>query len=771
MKLHLVLSFAVFALSSYATQVKIDPELAQIVLPAKADAIKRFAAQELQYHLQLITGKKLPVVSTKPQAGYCFYVGIPNPSDKKKLTMEEARWVTGPKATYIWGYDEISNRYKDDFKNISVSTNGTLYAVYDFLNKILKIQHLEPGIDGIVFEKRKTLALPVSEGSWLSRFEFRGMRSGLNWKAYKKNEEPNIHQAFKVSKEEFDKQVYETKLWCLRMRQGRRTTIPYGHAFTYWWKAYHKTHPEYFALNHAGKRVPFNNHPTWIKLCQSNPDVIEQIFQNWLSRYRHNPQSKVINLCINDGSGYCQCPKCRALGTISDREVYLVNAVLDKTEKVCPQLRATIYAYGDCVAPPLKNKVHPRAIIGVVPIFLNLEEVKNIYKGWAEMGAKAFFIRPNGLHVNIGLPLGYEKAMFDSFQAGVKYGTIGTDYDSLQNFWSVNGIVPYILAKAFIDPSKPFAYWEDEYCQTYGKAAKIVKEYFQYIRKNIWEKRVAGKAQHYYGTLWRNITPRLKQIVSPNDYIKAGEILQKAETMELSPQEAKRLNVLILENQHAILTLYAIFAKNTEKVQQYRNLLEFRIKHKNDLNINWAHLLAKEQKMDLVGLKGVERFKDYSYMQKTPEKWYFEIDAENLGSKQNWQKLDFGYIRNSWIKVPITEHWENLTSQKIPSRLQQMLKDYDGIGWYAQNLKIAKELKNKKIYLYFGAVDESCWIYVNGELAGKHLFVKNDDWKTPFAIRIDQCIDWAKANQTVVVKVQDKRGMGGIYKSVWIVAK
>ena len=57
--------------------------------------------------------------------------------------------------------------------------------------------------------------------------------------------------------------------------------------------------------------------------------------------------------------------------------------------------------------------------------------------------------------------------------------------------------------------------------------------------------------------------------------------------------------------------------------------------------------------------------------------------------------------------------------------------------------------------LYFGAVDESCWVYVNRELAGEHIFEKDGDWRTPFEIDITPCLDREKAMQ------QGRRAGGG----------
>ena len=125
-----------------------------------------------------------------------------------------------------------------------------------------------------------------------------------------------------------------------------------------------------------------------------------------------------------------------------------------------------------------------------------------------------------------------------------------------------------------------------------------------------------------------------------------------------------------------------------------------------------------------------------------------------------------------WVKIPITSGWEGASvAQGVPQKLVDILKNYDGIGWYGIGVRVDKSLKGKEIFLRFGAVDESCIVYVNGKKAGEHLFKNTDDWKKPFAINITKFIDWKQSSQTVVVRVEDKQGQGGIWKEVYLVAK
>lgn len=53
----------------------------------------------------------------------------------------------------------------------------------------------------------------------------------------------------------------------------------------------------------------------------------------------------------------------------------------------------------------------------------------------------------------------------------------------------------------------------------------------------------------------------------------------------------------------------------------------------------------------------------------------------------------------------------------------------------------------------------------------QHLFLKSDDWSTPFEIEIGPHVDHARPFQLVTVRVEDKAGAGGIWKRVWLVSQ
>ena len=123
--------------------------------------------------------------------------------------------------------------------------------------------------------------------------------------------------------------------------------------------------------------------------------------------------------------------------------------------------------------------------------------------------------------------------------------------------------------------------------------------------------------------------------------------------------------------------------------------------------------------------------------------------------------------------MPTNSNWENPGRHySYPSpETRALTANYDGIAWYATTVTVPADWQNRDVLLYFGAVDESCWIYVNDKPAGEHLFRNRDDWTTPFTIPINDVIDWSKPEQTIIVRVEDKAGAGGIWKPVWLVSK
>ena len=90
--------------------------------------------------------------------------------------------------------------------------------------------------------------------------------------------------------------------------------------------------------------------------------------------------------------------------------------------------------------------------------------------------------------------------------------------------------------------------------------------------------------------------------------------------------------------------------------------------------------------------------------------WELRFDPKDIGLESG------GMLPSAWsdqskiyqIKVPGV--WESI----------QEGVGYDGVAWYRRSIRIPAAPKGRKLYLAFGAVDESARVYVNGVKVGEH---------------------------------------------------
>ena len=774
--------------------VEVDPNRAVIVVDSKADGVVKFAAQELQKYLHLITGTKI-VISDRPAEGkYPFLFGTP---EGVSLQPEEARWEVNAKYTRLYGDSTPAGNTGLPLDRIlnPASKSGDLTAVYDFLEKQFGMLFPAPGDENVFFSPAKRLSLKEGKGKWIPPFPYRLLRPDRNLRTadrrYGGKEAASaknagyVPQEFRpATKAEYLNKMYKNWLWLKQQRIGRNVRYSFGHAFTMWWKKYGKSHPEYFALVDGKRQPKYRNRPDRVKLCVSNPAVWKQIAADWASL---KDRGHFINVCENDSGNYCECPECRKLDMpprpgakwdddLSDRYVYFANQVLKEARKIDPEAAACHYAYSVYRFPPRREKADPDIILGFVPRMLELDVTEEMYKGWHQAGARKIYLRPNDFHVNTPLPMGFEKHIFEAFKTGVKYGIIGTDYDTLHGFWDISGLADYLIARGNVDPSRDFEHWMKEYCSMFGEAAPDVRNYYDYFRVNIWEKqlwpnRASISEKGRYGNFRRGLMWDIQKYYKESDFDHAEKILRAGLKKDLTPQQKKRLKKMLLANEHSRLTYRAMAASGKKKMLAAVDLLKFRRANKTKLNINWERLFDIEISFgDCTGVRAAEQLGNYDDFQLTPLSWYFTPDPKNAGEKDHWEKTPLREMKDRWTKIRTDAPWEN--QKKHPDAdFRKLMEKYDGYGYYGIGLKIDPAWKGKEVYLIFGAVDESAWVYLNGKLAGKHVFASEKDWQTPFAIPITDTIDWQKAKQTVVVRVEDKNGLGGIWKPVMLAVR
>lgn len=155
-------------------------------------------------------------------------------------------------------------------------------------------------------------------------------------------------------------------------------------------------------------------------------------------------------------------------------------------------------------------------------------------------------------------------------------------------------------------------------------------------------------------------------------------------------------------------------------------------------------------------------------------KWDAIIDLYDHGreaqiymDKKPEGKTDFyEYSFENGLRLNVPSDWNSQNPE---------LNYYEGTIWYARRFDVTKET-NKRLFLYFGAVNYRCHIYLNGKEIGEH-----EGGFTPFQLEITDVVK-AKDN-FLVVEVNNKRtpdaipamaydwwNYGGITRDVFLVS-
>lgn len=608
--------------------VVVEPADCVIVVPERANVVVAFAAEELQAHLKLIGGRVVPIRTQAAAKQFPFHVGIMPPGDDRPLAPEEARWVVTTAGVWLVGDDEINVDAGNPEATATAKENrvGTLYAVYELLEQKLGVRWLEPGSAGVAFTRKDRFELPVETGAWVPALRQRHMRPAYTDNLRKMAlSRGNVPAGFIFDTDEFVQRRMDEAIWQRRMRMGRSVRFVYGHAFTEWWHEYGKTHPEFFALNRAGKREPaaeiMQGAPDRIKMCVSNPDLVREVVR----RHFAANLGPVVNACENDSRGFCRCAACAALDArlpgeealdvdstdlpLTDRYLHFANAVEAEAKKYNPAAKTTYYAYSAYRSPPRREKVADGVVVFFITShFSSEQELREFYAAWKAAGAKEVYLRPNDLCDDTGLPLGFEQNMFEKMQlANREFQLAGTDYDTCWGYWPVSGLTNYIMARAFYRPERTFAQWEEEYCDAFGPAREDIRDYHRYWRQ-IWNVRVQPNRERIIrlsGKI-REVNDKLMQLTSllytEEDFDRTDALLAAAAARpDLSPELRARVANLQLANQHSRLKFRAMgcnellsTATDAEKTKATNALLEFRRQHRRDLNINWESMFYME---------------------------------------------------------------------------------------------------------------------------------------------------------------------------------
>ncbi len=378
---------------------------AAIVLAAEPTRAAQFAAAELQYHLRKMTGATVPMVTdAAPPPTPAILVG--ESAATRALGLANAdfgpqEYLIGfrPGALVLMGRD-ASDLGAMDYQNPGTfpgdfAQQGTVYAVYDFLERFGDVRWYLPTELGEVIPQRPTFAVDGQDvrrrPAMIYRYVFRSEALPADLIGDTLNRpDPSPLLDLRAA-----------RLYMRRMRQGG-SAYEANHSFEGFYSRFGAQHPEWFVKPSGDWTV---------QLCYSNPDVIAQVvadareyFDKGVVQHKSVAAGDYYALVPMDSADWCPCPGCQALlreqptrGTAatsndiaSDYIFGFINRVAREVGKTHPDKWLTALAYSQYVYPPTREPLEPNvSIMLCLPTRLiysreRMENDRRVLQAWTD---------------------------------------------------------------------------------------------------------------------------------------------------------------------------------------------------------------------------------------------------------------------------------------------------------------------------------------------------------------------------------------------------
>ena len=724
-----------------------------IVIPAQPTSQERKAAEDLAQWLGEMTGAQFPIVSdAAPAAAREISVGRTNRLTAARLPQARADLGDEGYALGVAG---------ERLFLLGGAKRGPIYAVYAFLEEDLGCRWYAG--EGSTLPRRRTLVCrPVP----------RAYRPPLLIR------DPFYHDAFNAT-------------WSLRNRTNAPGApvpeewgghVDYDGMFVHTFNTllppdrYFKEHPEYYSLL-EGERRP-------VQLCLTNPEVVRLAAAHVLGVLAQNPHAEIISVSPNDGGRHCQCPGCSKLdrenGSPAGSLISFVNQVAAAVERQHPGVWISTLAYLDTVDPP--RRVRPRRNVAIqlcndlhswrYPLvdfaassFPESRRYRQAIIGWSRICRNLHIWDYTVNFSHYLAPMPNLQVLAPSVRFYREHHVTGIMFQG--NYQSLGGertpLRTWVMAKLLWDPSRRVEDLVADFTWGYYReAAPALTAYYDLLDR---AGREQGSAinEHGGGIRYPMTTPFLSR-----DFLtQAAVLLDQALTLARSPEIRRRVElerlalvyVKLCQGPQAWGDEYPALLDHFEAVARRERITHLEegppdLEHKL---ATWRQALRVHQELPAVGKGEVT-------VLPLPARWRFAPDPAGVGEQQGWAAPGCADSGWAWLRTDQGTGWE---SQGFP--------DYAGAGWYRLALDLSPALDRPQLYLYFAAVDEEAWVYLDGRLVHEFTCAGTGlppeiTWRTPFSFDLRPHLPVGRRQASLAVRIYNRVGMGGIYQPVYLVA-
>jgi len=723
---------------------------AVLVLPADPQDDESLAARELQDHIRQISGATLPITTGRPTQGMLpVRIGSSLAPDLKKRVAGRSPFT----GAFVLSVKPQGIRLAGN------SAEGTLFAAYELLEQLGCRWYL-PGPVGTVVPKASTVALPVRQTFQAPSFKDRHL----------------IRIAASVP-------------WYRRQRLGG-LFLPNCHGIPQLPESKFEDEPELWALI-DGKRRP-------TQLCTTEPKVLRRAIAATLRYFEKNPDVPWIGMGPDDNGEFCECERCCRLDTgqidpisnrliRTDRYIWFFNQVLDAVHKKLPGKKLCFYAYDSRKFTPTNHQPNPLIVPAFAPITqCRLHGMSNpmcpdrsyyrtIIADWAKISSEMY---ERGYYFNLacpGFPFSKIQAIRDETVEAHKLGMTGWTVECMPS-WASHGPTLYVASRLMWDVDTDVDALLAEFCEKFfGPAARPMLAYLHLVD------RAYRDTDVHTGSSF--CMPRL----FPPERMAKGRTLLNDAAKQTAGNDllVQRVRIFRLNYDQLDAFLRMLdernrfdFAAAASSLKQLRGIittmLDWCLYPPNTPPYGDGHQSSYHHHRLVwpkAGRSYLNRFwtepvetgfhhtvTNGEFVAGAPDEWDFLIDPTGVGEGLRWYRD--GRIGGNWQRLRTTSAtWSD-----------QGLHYYKGLAWYRTNVAVPRRFQNRKLFLWFGGIDEVAKVWLNGKLLGQNnleggRLIKTAGTFKSFDFRVTDLVRFDRPN-TIAVKITSRRlseiGTGGI---------
>lgn len=446
----------------------------QIIVPKDAIPSEQTAARELAKYLQLLSEEKVDVTISNDillHGKGVIHVGK-SPATMKGLRILDWNALQQDEIFYACGEDGT-------IWIAGHGTRGTLYAVYEFLEREYGVRFLTDFVEHI--PAKPTLELPKPGTTCHYRTPF------IARVAY------------------YDLALHGDYDFAAKTRTNAFRSIPeeWGYADgiigfchtldRYLPESLFKDHPDYFSMVDGVRNAGPGSQP-----CLSHPEVRNIVTRQVLEALRNDDgKTHFISVSQNDNKRYCQCDRCNAFvaehGNQTDLLIDFVNQIADEVAIEFPGIYVETLSYNYTRQPP--KTVIPRDNVAIrfctieAFSFYPLESPENQnfadeLLAWSKIANKLLIWNYLATFTKYYLPHPNWNALAKDIRFFRKVNAINIfeqgSFNGSKGLAELADLRTYVVSRLLWNPDLETKELVDEFCNLYyGPGAEVVKDYIE----------------------------------------------------------------------------------------------------------------------------------------------------------------------------------------------------------------------------------------------------------------------------------------------------